>query len=299
MIVVYGSASGLVWSDHEHLHQDVAGVLGAAAAQERFGAALAAADFGGVGPDDLAIGVPTDTAAVPGGGAINVLYGAAAGLLPADGDQFLHQNWIGVDGDAETGDRFGEALAAGDFDDDGVVDLAVGVPGQDRVTPTPVADIGQVHLFYGDPAGYLTLTGNAASSLPCVCGCPQMGGGYGQVLAAGDVDDSGGDDLVIGMPSGNASAVDSGYACVRYGTHDQLIHQELPGLGGDDEAGDRLGSAIAVGRTGHRRYVAFGIPYEEVPGSPVDEGRVAVLFDALFADGFASGDTTAWSATTP
>ena len=46
-------------------------------------------------------------------------------------DTIWHQDVSGVVGSAEPGDRFGESLAVGDFDNDGFMDLAIGVPDED------------------------------------------------------------------------------------------------------------------------------------------------------------------------
>ena len=62
-----------------------------------------------------------------GAGAVNVIYGGPAGLA-APGNQIWHQDSDGIVGGAESFDRFGEALAAGDFNNDGFKDLAIGVP---------------------------------------------------------------------------------------------------------------------------------------------------------------------------
>ena len=48
--------------------------------------------------------------------------------------------------DAEAGDRFGAALAAGDFNRDFRDDLAVGVPGEDGS--------GAVQIFVGGSSGF-------------------------------------------------------------------------------------------------------------------------------------------------
>ena len=89
------------------------------------------ADFDNDGFADLAVGVPREgigTAELAG--AVNVLDGSANGLT-GTGSQLLFQGGGGVADTAEPFDFFGNALAAGDFDNNGFIDLAVGVPGED------------------------------------------------------------------------------------------------------------------------------------------------------------------------
>jgi hypothetical protein len=76
-----------------------------------------AADFNNDGVADLAIGVPGEAVGGPENdiaGVVNVLYGAGGGLS-GSGAQLFSQ----VGGTVEFRDRFGEALAAGDFNQDG------------------------------------------------------------------------------------------------------------------------------------------------------------------------------------
>jgi hypothetical protein len=300
VIVAFGSAAGLDFADREQLHQDVAGVLGAAATGERFGAALAAGNFGGVGPEDLAVGVPEDTASGVASGSIAVFYGKADGLLPPTGNQLLHEATPGVADEAEADDLFGAALVAVDASGDLLDDLIVGVPGEDVTLSSTTVNAGRLHYFRGDAAGFLTVTGNAAILHPCECGCTVMNGFFGSVLAAGDVDGDLAEDLVVGIPTANWGASRSGSLCALYGDGGrQPVHQAIPGLSLLNEAEDRYGSSVAIGIRGGRRFVAAGIPFEEVPGQAVDEGVVLVLYDALFADGFESGNTAAWSSAAP
>jgi hypothetical protein len=68
------------------------------------------ADFNGDGFDDLAVGAAfEDLGSVLDAGAVNVLYGSAAGLT---GGQLFTQDTPGVPGVAEADDLFGGALAA-------------------------------------------------------------------------------------------------------------------------------------------------------------------------------------------
>ena len=74
-----------------------------------FGSALAAGDFNGVGPADLAIGASGENTAA---GVVHALYGSAGGLT-ATGSQLWSQDSPGIAGAAEPTDFFGGALAAG------------------------------------------------------------------------------------------------------------------------------------------------------------------------------------------
>jgi hypothetical protein len=60
--------------------------------------------------------------------------------------------------------------------------------------------------------------------------------------------------------------------------------------------GDRLGASVAVGDLG----ALVGAPYTDVDG--VQNQGAAFFYRgviSLFADGFESGDTSAWSSTVP
>jgi hypothetical protein len=300
--VLYGSSSGLTAAGNQVWHQDVTGVLGIAATAERFGEALAVGNFGSHGPDDLAIGVPGDTGSGSAAGAVNVLYGSVSGLS-SSGDQQWHRGIFAVAGEPAGGDAFGQALAAGDFDGDGLVDLAIGVPGTEVTLSSTVTDAGQLHLFLGTNTGadgYLTATGNAAANQPCDCGCPGTMKYFGSVLVAGDLDGRPGDDLVVGEPLANYGASATGAVCIRYASGADLavqpVHQGLPGVGETNEAFDRFGQSVAIGHFGPRAFLAVGIPREDSEDpAAADIGRVVVFRDALFADGLESGSTSAWS----
>jgi FG-GAP repeat len=108
------------------------------------------ATFDGDGFIDLAISVPfEDVATARDAGAVSVLYGSAGGPTIA-GSQGFWQGTGGATGTAEAGDQFGFALASGDLNGDGFVDLMIGVPFEDVGS---VVDGGALSVLYGSAAG--------------------------------------------------------------------------------------------------------------------------------------------------
>ncbi len=93
------------------------------------GSALAFGDFDGDGNDDLALGASLAT--VNGAlfaGRVHVLLGSQfEGPKPAMTPTYT-QGLLGMLDSADAGDQFGTSLAAGDFDGDGFVDLAISAP---------------------------------------------------------------------------------------------------------------------------------------------------------------------------
>lgn len=118
------------------LTQSSPGVKGSAEKWDGFGAALATGDLDADGRDDLAVGVPGEGLSARqramdyGDGAVHVVYGGRAGLRGARSEMWTQRL---LKGEPRYYDRFGAALAAGDFNGDGDDELAVGVPGENAV----------------------------------------------------------------------------------------------------------------------------------------------------------------------
>ncbi len=162
--VIYGSANGLTATDSEFWTQNSAGLDAGfgAEAGDNFGKAMTAGDFNGDGYVDLAIGAPgEDVFDIANAGAVNVLYGSASGLT-AVGDQMWHQNSGQAQASpvlssvAEAGDSFGASLTSGDFDGDGIDDLAIGSPSE---SVGNIGSAGAATVIYGS-ANRLTATGH-------------------------------------------------------------------------------------------------------------------------------------------
>ena len=150
--VLYGSSKGLTAAGDEIWTQNSRGIRGQVERFEQFGRSLAAANFDGVGPADLAVGVPFESVGgVESAGAVNLIFGSAAGLTAA-GNQFWSQATPGIIGDPESEDFFGYSLAAGHLAGRPYADLAVSIINKFDVQ-------GAVQVIYG-AAGGLTSEGN-------------------------------------------------------------------------------------------------------------------------------------------
>jgi hypothetical protein len=284
--VIYGAVLGLSATNNEIWSQNSSGIEGIAQAGDRFGSSLATGDFNNDGYDDLAIGVPGENVgAIADAGAVNVIYGAAAGLT-STGDEIWHQDSAGIGGLAGTGDNFGYSLATGDFDNDGYDDLAVGVPNE-NIEATSATDAGAVNVLRGAASG-ITATGNEVwyQDVGTVEGVSETNDWFGRSLAAGDFNNDGYDDLAIGVPGENVGALDNagavnvlrGSSALLTDNNDELWHQDVGAVEGVAEAGDVFGNSLAVGDFNNDGYddLAIGVYGEDI-GAFTNAGAVNVL----------------------
>jgi hypothetical protein len=302
--ILYGvQGVGLTTARAQIWTQASVGIGDGSEGDDGFGFNLATGDFDGDHVDDLAIGAPgEDIGSFEEGvnaGAVNVIYGVKGVGLTAAGSQFLHRGTGGLTGEPGATDLLGWALAAGDFDEDGNDDLAIGVPRGDL--SVMLVDVGVVHVVYGSSGG-LSTTNNTVGTpnqqlwhqnVPGIEDTAELHDQFGSALAAGDFDRNGADDLAIGTlfedvnGDNNAGAVN-----VIYGA-------DIAGVEGTTEAFELCGAALTVGNfDGNTRDdLAIGCPAEDV-GTDINAGSVNVLYGTGTSGLSSSGDER-WHQDTP
>lgn len=256
-------------------------------------------DFNGDTFADLAIGAPfEDTSGRADGGGVNVIYGSGSGLAAA-GNQYWDQNSQGIGDAVEASDQFGFAAVAGDFNQDGFGDLAVGVPLEDA----PL-DSGAVNVLYGSPSG-LTASGNQVWSQNSqgIGDSREPEDHFGRALAAGDFNGDGAFDLAIGVPFEDVSGRrDPGGVNVIYGSPsgltangNQFWHQGSPGIAGTPAGGDNFGFATTAADFNGDSFddLAVGVPNDD----PARAGAVNVIFGS--ASGLRSAGNQLWHQNSP
>ena len=192
-----------------------------------FGGAVAAAgDVNNDGFDDVLVSAYRFTAAFNREGRVYLYYGSASGLATTPA-------WTMDGGQARA--YFGRAIAsAGDVNGDGFGDILVGAPGFDTVD----SDAGRVYLYLGSATG-------PSLSPDWIGEGDRERSGYGNAVAsAGDINNDGYDDVLIGASKYDSGGTDVGRVYLFHGGAAGLAAVADWVSSGDDQ-GDYYGSAVS------------------------------------------------------
>jgi len=259
--------------------QDTDVTLWGSATVPWFGGSLALSEnFAAGGARVLFVGADLYDNASGRGGAVYAFHASrlacCGSLYPWDADGLLYS--------PGAADRMGAAVAVGDWDGDGLEDLAVGAP-EAAVTGGPRT--GRAFLFYGGVVGGAPVE---AGSAPAWVNGPRTDALFGTLLVALDFNGDGKDDFVAGAPGDSRSSTGAGGIYGFYGrernrpptlslstvpsaTEGQRINASITAA---DPDGDRLtwtwylDPGVPEGPTANRRLVNFTFP---------DEGSFEVL----------------------
>ena len=238
----------------------------AEADEDQLGYSVAGAgDFDNDGYDDIAIGAPWNDRAGTDKGAVWLVFGSD----PPFGSRQLVLTGV-TSGPA----GFGYALAGGDFNGDGISDLAVGAPFD---SPSQLnSQAGKVQVFFGDssmdPNADVTLLGEAANN--------QFGW---SVASAGDLNRDGYEDLVVGarwygtLPNTARGKI---YVYLGGDPMDTTADVEFTGENGNDWLGYSVAGAGDVNQDGFADLLAAAPFYPNGGGY----GRVYLFLGAQAMD---------------
>ncbi|ANB17308.1 FG-GAP and VCBS repeat-containing protein [Dokdonella koreensis] len=214
---------------------------------------MTAGDFDDDGRDELAVANPQrNIGGAPGVGSVYIMKRGSNGIWSVQTE--IRAGGV-FPGSGLQNANLGNALASGDFDDDGYADLAIGIRGQ---LVQGQEDAGAVMVVYGSAGGLAPPRARIFDrSNDGLSFTPRATDRFGWAVTAGDFNGDGYDELAVGVrgatcPNGTdrAGAVivlaGSATGIVTTGTH--IWRPGVLGVAGSCTSGQTFGSALAAGR---------------------------------------------------
>jgi hypothetical protein len=301
---------------------------------ERFGSSLTAFNATGKGFDHLAVGAPFRTTG------LDPTFGACFGVCVSEVGAIQVIDSFFISGAENAGrteitiadfnltaaakDHFGASLAGGDFDGNGLADLAIGIPGRKSGGQAGAGAVGVLYVASttGEFGGIFPLVGVGTAPQiwdeTSVGGVPQSNDQFGSALAANDFNDDGRADLAVGVPfkavtitrsGAQVTLVNAGEVDVIYGSASGLAKVRSPQRWNQDSAtgganagaGNTFGASLTAWNFGHEEFsgtcpicirlsiadLAIGVPLDTVNGIS-GAGSIAVLYGSAHSNGLAS-----------
>lgn len=168
-----------------------------------------AGDINGDGYDDIIAGAPNFDNDQTDEGRVFVYHGTAAGINTTP---------VATLESTQAGAFFGKALSnAGDVNGDGFADVIVGAPYFDGGDTNE----GRVYIYHGSASGIITVANVVLSNI-------EQNAYFGIALSdAGDFDNDGYDDIIVGASKDDNDQVDEGMVYTYHGASDGIYF--LPG----------------------------------------------------------------------
>lgn len=232
----------------------------------QFGAAMDIGDINGDGIEEIAVGSSFSSTY------LREWNGAVSIYRPGDKEPYL--SFFGVN----SGDQFGSALQFGDFNGDGIDDLAIGAY-------NALAENGRsgvVYLIYGKKYWKKYSYDFNVNSADVVISGFANGDNFGQRLAKADLNGDGIDDLLVGAPMANTPEVkNAGMVFGFFGNGNRLNARSMSvsknmadityyGIVEDE----KFGSSISAGRlTDNGEFLVIGA-YNSLVETKKSKGRL-------------------------
>ncbi|MEA3044328.1 MAG: hypothetical protein QOH47_2166, partial [Sphingomonadales bacterium] len=214
--LIFGKASGFGTIDVTALAPTDGFSITGAIAYDRLGMSVSAGDINNDGYDDLILGAPFHDSGGTDAGAVFVLFGKAAGFAPVDLATITPADGFKIQASSAFINAGTAVSTAGDFNGDGYDDLIIGAP---KLSRTGNSSTGEAYLVFGKASGFGTI--DLAALTPAdgfkIINSGQFDFAGAAVSSAGDINNDGYDDLLVGVPGADSDGNDAGEVFVLFG----------------------------------------------------------------------------------